>query len=281
MEIKIPKLSLVVLIGTSGSGKSTFAKQHFLPTEIISFDYCRALVSDNENNQKVTDEAFELLHSITRLRLKLGKLTVIDATNVRPEDRKELVAIAREYHALPVAIVFYLPEKICQERNKERTDRDFGPHVIRNQKSLLRRSLRKLKYEGFRHIFKLESEEQINNSQVERVPLWNDKTDLTGPFDIIGDVHGCYEELVLLLNQLGYQNNSNNKEQPMAGSIYIHPEGRIAIFLGDIVDRGPRIIDTIKLVYNMVKNGSALCAAAHLNSPINAQVNSPLHSHVV
>jgi protein phosphatase len=145
MEIKIPKLSLIVLIGTSGSGKSTFAKQHFLPTEIISSDYCRALVSDDESNQLVTDEAFEILHFITRQRLKLGKITVIDATNVRPEDRKELVAIAKEYHSLPVAIVFLIPEKICQERNKNRADRDFGPHVIRNQRSLLRRHLKTLK----------------------------------------------------------------------------------------------------------------------------------------
>ncbi|MGA1871930.1 MAG: polynucleotide kinase-phosphatase [bacterium] len=259
MQLRLPKLSLVVLIGTSGSGKSTFAKKHFLATEIISSDYCRALVSDDENNQRVTDEAFELLHYITRQRLKLGKLTVIDATNVRPEDRKELVAIAREYHALPVAVVFFLPEKVCQERNKDRADRDFGPHVIRNQRSLLRKSLKKLKYEGFRQIFKLVDEEQINTAQIERVPLWNDKTDMEGPFDIIGDVHGCYDELIELLENLGYQKNGVNEESPMEGPIYKHTDGRCAIFLGDIVDRGPRIIDTIKLVCNMIKNGSALC----------------------
>lgn len=258
MQITIPKLSLVVLIGPSGSGKSTFAKKHFLATEVLSSDYCRGLVSDDENDQKATKEAFEVLHFIARKRLAAGKLTVVDATNVQPESRKSLVAIAREFHCLPVAIVFDLSAKLCEDRNKGRPDRTFGPHVVAQQRSQMRRALSGLKYEGFRHIFKLQSEEQVNAAAIERTKLWNDKTEEQGPFDIIGDVHGCGDELEELLGKLGYEKNGV-AEGYMAAPLYAHPQGRKAIFVGDLVDRGPRCLDVVKIVYNMVKNGSALC----------------------
>ena len=162
------------------------------------------MVSDDENDQAVTKDAFEVLRFIAGKRLALGRLTVIDATNVQPEARKPLVELARQYHCLPVAIVLDLPERICQERNAGRPDRAFGPHVVRNQKSQLRRSLRGLRKEGFRHVFVLETPEEVEAAVVERVPLWNDRTDEHGPFDIIGDVHGCCDELEELLGQLGY-----------------------------------------------------------------------------
>ena len=152
MHIKIPNLSLVVLVGPSGAGKSTFARKHFLKTEILSSDVCRGLVSDDENNQAATNDAFEVLHYIARKRLAAGRLTVIDATNVQPEARKSLVALARQYHVLPVAIVLNLPEKVCTARNRERPDRNFPTHVIRQQRSQLRQSLRRLKREGFRYL---------------------------------------------------------------------------------------------------------------------------------
>src|SRR5947199_932818 len=144
MHITVPKLSLVVLFGPSGAGKSTFARKHFLPTEVLSSDACRGLVGDDENDQAVTKEAFAVLHFIAAKRLALGRLTVIDATNVQPEARKPLVELARKYHCLPTAIVLNLPEKICHDRNRQRDDRNFGPHVIRQQQAQLRRSLRGL-----------------------------------------------------------------------------------------------------------------------------------------
>ena len=142
MEIKIPELSLVVLIGASGSGKSTFARKHFLPTEILSSDHCRALVSDDENNLEVTAEAFAVLDFIAGKRLAGAKLTVIDATNVQAEARKPLVELARQYHCLPVAIVFNLPENVCIARNKDSKDRNFGSRVILQHTDQLRRSIR-------------------------------------------------------------------------------------------------------------------------------------------
>src|SRR5437016_7045037 len=115
MKITIPELSLVVLIGPSGSGKSTFARKHFQATEVLSSDFCRGLVSDDENSQSATTDAFEVLHFIAAKRLAAGLLTVVDATNVQEESRRPLVALARKYHCLPVAIALNLGEKVCHE----------------------------------------------------------------------------------------------------------------------------------------------------------------------
>src|SRR6202166_1924644 len=108
MHITIPKLSLVVLVGPSGSGKSTFARRHFKPTEVLSSDFCRGLVRDNETDQTGTADAFAVLHFIAARRLAAGRLTVVDATNVQPEARRPLVPLARQYHCLPVAVVLDL-----------------------------------------------------------------------------------------------------------------------------------------------------------------------------
>jgi protein phosphatase len=261
MNIKVPKLSLVVLVGPSGSGKSTFARKHFLPTEVLSSDACRGMVSDDENDQAVTKDAFEVLRFVAAKRLALGRLTVIDATNVQPEARKPLVELARQYHCLPVAVVLDMPERVCQDRNADRPDRDFGPHVVRNQKSQLRRSLRGLRKEGFRHVFVLETPEEVEAAAIERTPLWNDRTGEHGPFDVIGDVHGCCDELEALLGRLGYEIAAVAPSGPafVGGAAYAHPEGRRAIFVGDLVDRGPRILDTLRIVATMVAGGSALC----------------------
>ena len=95
---------------------------------------------------------------------------------------------------------------------------------------------------------------------VERVPLYNDKRQEHGPFDIIGDVHGCCDELEVRLRQLGYGETARPADDPVWGCrAFIHPEGRKAVFLGDLVDRGPRIVDTVRLVRNMVQAASALC----------------------
>jgi protein phosphatase len=252
MKLTIPELSFVVLIGVSGSGKSTFARKHFKATEILSSDYCRGLVSDDENSQVATKDAFEVLHFIARKWLAAGRLTVVDATNVQPESRKPLVEIAREFHCLPVAIVIDLPERIAHERNSTRPDRDFGPHVIRQQSQQMRRSLRSLEREGFRHVFILKSPEEVEAATVERQPLWNNLRHEHGPFDIVGDVHVCFDELVELLRQLGHSVDET--------AFTIQPaQGRKLVFVGDLVDRGPKIPQVLKLMMNAVENGSALC----------------------
>ncbi len=250
----LPELAFVVLVGASGSGKSTFARKHFKATEVLASDACRGLVADDENDQTATKDAFEILHFIAAKRLAAGRLTVVDATNVQPEARKPLVELARRYHVIPVAIVFNLPEKLCQERNRQRADRAFGEHVVRHQSQQLRRSLHDLKREGFRHIHVLDSVAAVDAVIIERQPLWNNLKQRHGPFDIIGDVHGCGDELKTLLDQLGYVVT----EQDGACQV-IPPPGRQAIFLGDLVDRGPDIPGVLKLVMGMVAAGSALC----------------------
>ena len=251
MKIQLPELSLVVLIGPSGSGKSSFAKKHFRPTEVISSDYCRGLVSDDENDQSVTADAFDVLNFIAAKRLRAGKLTVVDATNVQREARAPLVKLARENDVLPTAIVLNLPAKLCHARNQGRPDRNFDPYVTRRQALQLRTSIRGLKREGFRHITILDSPEKIENIEVERVPLWNNQRSERGPFDIIGDVHGCFDELTHLLDKLGYQTDVN------CG--FLHPEGRRVVFVGDLVDRGPKSPEVLRLVMMMVKAGTAFC----------------------
>jgi protein phosphatase len=252
MNIVLPELSLVVLIGVSGSGKSTFARRHFKPTEVLSSDVCRGWVSDDDNNQAVTSDAFEVLHFLARKRLKVGRLTVVDATNVQPESRKPLVDIAREFHCLPVAIVLDLPERLAHERNRARSDRTFGPHVIRKQSSELHQSLKRLAREGFRHVFVLRTPEQVESAVITRSPLWNNRKDEHGPFDLIGDVHGCFDELVELLVQLGYAPGGDD-------GIWRHPQGRKLVFVGDLVDRGPKVPEVLRLVMDAVKAGVALC----------------------
>ena len=257
MKISIPDFSLVVLIGPTGSGKSSFARKHFLDTEIISSDTCRALVSDHEEEQGATSDAFDLLQHMAGLRLKRRKLTVIDATSVRPEDRQKLVALARKWHALPVALVLDINPRICSERNEGRTNRNFGFQVPLNHSRTLRRSIRRLAKEGFRHTTILKSPEEVDNLEITRERLWTDHRDDRGPFDIIGDVHGCFEELTELLVQLGYEVDVHSEGEELLSAR--HPEGRQAFFVGDITDRGPRNADCLRLVMGMLAEGSARC----------------------
>ncbi len=249
--IKIPALCVVALVGVTGSGKSTFAANHFLPTEVLSSDFFRGLVSDNENDQAATTAAFDVLHYVAGKRLEAGRLCVVDATNVQPAARKSLINLAKAHHTLAVAIVLDVSESTCIERNASRPDRQFGPHVLRNQRSQLRRSMRGLRREGFSRVVHLE-EAEIGGVTIEREALWNDRRVDHGPFDVIGDIHGCHTELVDLLGTLGYEIDAE-------GSSARHPAGRRAMFLGDLVDRGPATPAVLRLVMGMVDEGAALC----------------------
>ncbi len=259
MKLTIPALSLVVLIGPSGAGKSTFARAHFKPTEILSSDACRALVSDDENNQAATRDAFDVLHYIAAKRLANGRLTVVDATSVQPEARRKLVALAREYHVLPVAIVMDLPEQIFHDRNRTRRDRDIGSHAIQRQAQQMRQGLRGLSREGFHTVHVLRSPQEVAAVTIERRPLRCDRRFDHGPFDLIGDVHGCFDELRSLLDRLGYGVDARPEEDGARGYAVTPPPGRKAVFIGDLVDRGPKIPDVLRLAIGMVRAGTALC----------------------
>ncbi|WP_134662236.1 MULTISPECIES: polynucleotide kinase-phosphatase [unclassified Amycolatopsis] len=257
--LEIPDLCLVVLVGASGSGKSTFGRAHFKPTEVISSDFCRGLVSDDENDQSATNDAFDVLHYIVGKRLAAGRLTVIDATNVQPESRKSLVALAKEHDVLPVAIVLDPPESLCVARNAERPDRTFGAHVVRRQRDQLRRGLRSLQKEGFRTVHVLRTPEETAEATITRVPLYNDLRHETGPFDIVGDIHGCRVELEALLGELGYAVERDDEGRAIGAR---HPERR-AVFVGDLVDRGPDTPGVLRLVMGMVRAGNAFCVTGN------------------
>lgn len=245
--LPVTDLSLVVLVGASGSGKSTFARRHFKPTEVISSDFCRGLVADDENDQSASRDAFDVLHYIAGKRLAAGRRTVVDATNVQQDGRRQLIALARAHDVLPIAIVLDVPEQVCAERNAARTDRaDMPRRVIQRHIRELRRSLRQLEREGFRKVHVLRGVEEVDHATVVTEKRFNDLTHLTGPFDIIGDIHGCSAELESLLGKLGYADG-------------VHPDGRTAVFVGDLVDRGPDSPAVLRRVMGMVKSGSALC----------------------
>ncbi|MFI6279912.1 polynucleotide kinase-phosphatase [Streptomyces sp. NPDC050988] len=246
-SLPVTDLSLVVLIGASGSGKSTFARKHFKPTEVISSDFCRGLVADDENDQSASGDAFDVLHYIAGKRLAAGRRTVVDATNVQQESRKQLIELARKHDVLPIAIVLDVPEEVCAERNASRTDRaDMPRRVIQRHIRELRRSLRQLEREGFRKVHILRGVAEAESAEVRTEKRYNDLTHLTGPFDIIGDIHGCASELESLLGKLGYADGA-------------HPEGRTAVFVGDLVDRGPDTPGVLRRVMSMVGSGAALC----------------------
>ncbi|MFC4563121.1 polynucleotide kinase-phosphatase [Nocardiopsis mangrovi] len=261
-------MGLVVLIGVSGSGKSTFAARHFRPTQVVSSDFCRGVISDDENDQSASGDAFALLHHIVAARLRRGLLTVVDATNVQPQVRAQLVRIAKEHDVLSTAIVLDVPQRLARERNAERPDREFGPHVITRQTRDLKRHLKRLGKEGFRTVHVLNGPEETESAVVRTEKGWTDKRDLTGPFDIIGDVHGCRAELEELLAALGYALRRDDLGRAVGAR---HPEGRTVVFVGDLVDRGPDTPGVLRLAMGMVGDGDALCVSGnHENKLVRA-----------
>ncbi|PID53199.1 MAG: polynucleotide kinase-phosphatase [Micrococcales bacterium] len=252
-------MGLIVLVGVSGSGKSTFARAHFKPTEVVSSDFCRGLVADDENDQSATADAFDVLHYIVGTRLRRGLLTVVDATNVQQQSRASLVKLAKSYDVLVDAIVIDVPQSVAIERNTLRPDWDFGKHVVSRQHRDLKRSLSRLKKEGFRRVHILNGTDQADTTEIIRERPWNDRKDMHGPFDIIGDIHGCAAELHTLLTELGWQIRYNGATATDA----THPGGRKAVFVGDLVDRGPDTPGVLRLVMGMVASGNALCVSGN------------------
>lgn len=239
---------MVVVIGTSGSGKSTFCKKHFLPTEILSSDALRAMISDDEDRLDISTEAFDTLHYLLEKRLELGRLTVVDATNVQKEARAPLIKIATKWHALRVAIFIDTPVPICHERNAQRPNRGFGPHVLRNQRADFKRALGATRSERWHKIYTV-TPETIDQVEIVRERSWSRNPEEHGPFDIIGDVHGCYDELQSLIAELGW------KTEPELH----HPEGRKLFFVGDLVDRGPEPVKVLSFAMDAVESGKAIC----------------------
>jgi polynucleotide kinase-phosphatase len=265
MQLNLPELALVLLIGPSGAGKSTFAHRHFRPTEVLSSDACRAIISDDENDQSVTPEAFRLLYYIVEQRLKLGRLTVIDATHVQRDWRKGALTLAKTYHIPVVAIILDLPEEVCLAQNRLRAHRVLDDAVVRQHHQQLQQSLAGVDQEGFYRIFRLQSPEAVAAAVIHRERARSNRKAETGPFDIIGDVHGCFEELEELLMLLGYRIDRVPDDGKNFGFEVTPPPGpaglpaRKLIFVGDLVDRGPDSPSVLRLAMSMVNARKAYC----------------------
>lgn len=256
--LAVPELSLILLVGVSGSGKSTFAARHFRPTEVISSDRCRGLVCDDESDQGASIAAFEVLELLAAKRLGAGRLTVIDATNVHPVARKTLIDIARKHDCPRAAIVLDLPLESCLERVLARAERIVDTAVVRSQYTQLREHVDTLECEGFGHVHVLRTPDEIDGAAIERVPMPSNRKHERGPFDLIGDVHGCLEELRALVGRLGYTVAVADGHFRVA-----HPSGRKLVFVGDLVDRGPDTPGVLRFVMDAVAQGSALCVVGN------------------
>lgn len=252
MKIELPDFCLVLLVGAAGSGKSRLANRLFSPDEILSSDHFRYLVSGDESDPAATGDAFDCLYHLAQKRLDRRKLTLVDATNLKKWARTRALEFAKKNHCFCYALALDIPEEVCQQNNAARDKKRVPKNVVKRQCEETRRALTSLRKENFRRVFVLKSLEEADNLEITRVPLWTDKSDLVGPFDVIGDVHGCYEELCALLKKLGYAVDANNFNATP-------PPGRTAVFLGDLCDRGPANLAVLKTVMNMSASGAALC----------------------
>lgn len=263
MQIDLPELSLVLLVGPSGCGKSTFARRHFLPTEVVSSDHYRAAVCDDEAAQHVSRDAFDLVHSVVARRLHWRRFTVVDATNLKADARKPLLELGRRNHFLLSAVAFDLPEETCQRLNAGRDGRVVAADVVSKHAALVQSALAGLQREGVRRVHVLRSAEEAAAAAVRRVPMRFDRRAEAGPFDVFGDVHGCFEELLALLARLGYRIAPS-----AAGVDVVPPPGRKAVFVGDLGDRGPDTPAVYRLVMPMVRQGNALCVLGNHDSKL-------------
>ena len=276
MKIYIPKQSLILLIGPSGTGKTTFAQRFFQPYEILSSDQCRAIIANDENNQSATEEAFQLLFTMLEMRLKNRLLTVIDATNVEKHARAQLLDIAKKYHIEPVAFLFNLPKAACFQLNEQRKVRHVPHHVIEKQHRFLSKSFMELGRENYQQIITINSLAEINQIEaIVRQPMFFEQMKDSGPFDIIGDIHGCYDELYLLLQKLGYQIEKAAKKHPHYGLLVSHPQQRKVVFVGDLVDRGPKNPEVLKLVMSMVNENIAYVVMGNHDYKLHRALTHP------
>lgn len=268
-ELVVPELALVVLVGPTASGKTTFAARHFAAAEILAPD---SGITGGDPEQRM--RALDALRAETGRRLATGGVTVVDASNVSIAARAPFVALARDHHVVPVAIVFDVPLRTCLDRNAARPTAKVSEHYLRGQHAELRRGLGRspadeLRDEGFKVVHVVGADGDPAKLTVRRQPMGCDRRGDRGPFDIVGDVHGCGDELGELLQRLGWQ--------PTPTGTWSHSEGRRLLFLGDLVDRGPRNLAVLELAMRMCAEGRALCVPGNHDAKLlNWLVGKPV-----
>ncbi|GIN84967.1 polynucleotide kinase-phosphatase [Heyndrickxia sporothermodurans] len=265
MQIKLPHSGIVLLIGPSNSGKTSLLNhwietKQILPTEVVGSDYFRILVGDVNyfdwtnmpkdeadaifnHYQQVSKEAFSLLDSAIESRSRLNKLTFIDATHLHSDDRKKYISIAKKHHIPCIGFILDVSQDILIERDEHR-ENPRGKRRIKQQYQVFKREKRFLKNEGFAATY------YINDANAKIIRQPNPiEIDIQNGIDLIGDIHGCFDELILLLEKMGYQKNEKG--------LYTHPTGRKFVSVGDIMSRGPHSLETMIFFLNHVKQGFA------------------------
>lgn len=259
MLIQIPEFSLVVLIGCAGSGKTTFAHSVFSEDTLVSSGDCRRMISLSDHDPQASHDTFELMHTIIGMRLKRRLRTVVDACHLSSDSRRPLVELARKYHARLVAIVFDLPFELCLENLKRGRTEALDEETLQRQYKSLQSQKRGLNHEGFHEIYTLSSLQDIKQTYLRTLKPPFDQRESKGPFDIIGDIHGCADELIELLQKLGYAVHASKGGTPQIS----HPQGRQLIFVGDLVDRGPAVVKVLQIVMQAVKSRAAYCVVGN------------------
>lgn len=266
MKIVLPYAGIVLLVGPSNSGKSTLLKsmienKKILSSEVVSSDEFRVLVSNIEfidwrerpkdeadclfdEYQSISKEAFSMMDSVIEARCRLNKLTFVDATHLHPDDRKRYISLARKKHVPIVTVVLDIPLDTLIERDDQRDD-PRGKRRIKQQYQVFKREKRFIKKEGYTSTYFLN---ETNNIELVRRsnPI---EIDVKHGIDIIGDIHGCYDEMILVIEKLGYQKNQQD--------LYMHPDGRKFISLGDVMSRGPESLKTMLFFLRHVQNNLA------------------------
>lgn len=266
MKITVPNSGIVLLIGASNSGKTTLLnnwirEKTILPSEVISSDDYRLVVGDTSFIQwtgkpkdeadslydqyyAISREAFHTMDNVVEARCRLNKLTFIDATHLFVDDRKRYIALAKKHHVPIVGVVLDIPQDILLARDELRED-PRGKKKIKQQYQNFKREKRSIKKEEFKSSFFVQADEEIELERMDHPLL----VDVEHGIDLIGDIHGCYDELIILLEKLGYEEND--------AALYLHPKGRKFMSVGDVMSRGPESLKTMLFFQRHIAQGLA------------------------
>lgn len=236
--------SLIILVGVSGSGKSTFSHKNFPSSMIVSTDECRRMICGSHLNQRISDDAFDLFYTIIDKKLKNGYPAVADSTALKPKYRQRLLQIAKKYNYNSIILLFDIPLEVSISQDKKRGRTAVGKDIITKQYANLEKSKSQFSYEKHDKLIVCDKPQNFSfrftHPEVEKED--------NGPFDLIASLNGNYSKLRQLLNKLSYQNQTQS---------YAHPEKRKMIFMGDICNNASECYNTFDIVYNMWKNNNA------------------------
>lgn len=248
--IYIPEKCLLLLVGANSSGKTSFAETHFPASALMT-------INEQEDNSLIS------ILARVEARLAEGLLTVIDAKNLNPTERKQWVQVAKKYHLYTYALVLNPSLASLKVRHAMRDNQPCSVAELVHQHHQVRQFLSRFKKERIRNSHELRADQAGKAYHIAFSPMPSNFKQLTGPFDLIGDVHGCLEELLELLQLLGYQVTRKNQGEGHWDYQVQVPAGRMLVFVGDLVDRGPDSPGVLRLVMSMVAARQALCVTGN------------------